>query len=110
MAARIIRNNRGLPRKGSRDREVLRRMLQPAGATARELWEEGLIATPTELGAICTRLSDFKGWDIRRFPAPITRRPLLPRGKKTPSIYRVVGRHYGHNYRSLVAPEVITNA
>ena len=67
-----------LPRKGTKSRKVLTRLLK--GATADELVEEGLVKSASELGGIINTLRDQKGVDIRS---------LKRRGRAT--IYMAVG-------------------
>ena len=58
------------PAKGTKRRELLIRLMRPAGLTAKEAVELGLEAQPSSLAATMERLYADYGFDVRRFSVP----------------------------------------
>lgn len=93
---------RGLPKKGSRRRELLRMMLRPEGVTSFEAEEVGI--SPTQIKGNVSQFSNEKGWDIRSFKCkdPARIRPIdsLKHGRCC-LVWKIVGRVRPNRYRAL---------
>lgn len=88
---------KGLPRKGTKRREILRMLLRPEGVTTYEASE-----IYCDFKSNLTQFSDERGWDIREFPCKDCAK-CGPNFKKhgREMIYKIAGRVRPNRYRAL---------
>lgn len=87
------------PAKGTKLRRLILLMLRPQGVTMGEAAAELGVG---HLSGQLAILTDFGGWDVRRFPVA-NPSPTSLRSHVLVSAYRIVGRdRWGGGYRSLL--------